>query len=294
MAKGLAPGDCEALRAPSSHGEFGYSLQSSQASGKLLRLHSFYAPVASPATGRPPAAYAEPAEWAARSGGGGGALLDAHLAAFAALGGCLAAPGTALAAALDAYVSRSLGGSRRPGLARSLAAGVHKARALCYETLPAAGPGEVTPAAQEDGVLYHRSWHSDFSSLSSVAAPLFADAATGAEVGCPDTAAGLYVRSGAGREAKVAITRDAALLMIGDAAEVHSVGVLRATQHRVRAAAGAPAGVVRATAIVFLHPAMDTPMASLFGNDGRTGVQTFGEFAARKQTKIRGDGTKMY
>jgi len=88
----------------------------------------------------------------------------------------------------------------------------------------------------------------------------------GAPVPCPDPAAGLHVRTRGGAVVRVAIPPEQLAFQMGEAMQVHSGGLLRATPHCVRAAAAgaaAAAGVSREAFALFLQPGvaetMDAP-----------------------------------
>jgi isopenicillin N synthase-like dioxygenase len=80
-------------------------------------------------------------------------------------------------------------------------------------------------------------------------------------VPCPDAAAGLYIRARDGEVIRASFRPEQLAFQMGQATQVHSGGLLRATPHCVRAAAGAAAaGVARNAFAVFLQPQWDAPM----------------------------------
>lgn len=79
------------------------------------------------------------------------------------------------------------------------------------------------------------------------------DLSASAERPCPDTSAGLHVRTRSGTIVRVALPRDGVAFQAGECLQVASGGLLRATPHMVRAAA--PCGhLSRNTFAVFLQP----------------------------------------
>ena len=105
---------------------------------------------------------------------------------------------------------------------------------------------------------------------------------------CPDAAAGLYIRARDGEVVRAAFKPDALAFQMGQATQIHSGGLLRATPHCVRAAGGAAAaGVARNAFAVFMQPHWDAPMdappgvadAAALGAPARVTAMTFGEFA---------------
>ncbi|RYG41624.1 hypothetical protein EON68_02870 [archaeon] len=85
----------------------------------------------------------------------------------------------------------------------------------------------------------------------------------GEPIACPDPAAGLYIRSRKGETLRVPLPPDAIAYQIGEAAQVHTGGILQATPHCVRAAA--EAGVGRGTLAVFMEPQWDAIMSTPTG-----------------------------
>jgi isopenicillin N synthase-like dioxygenase len=199
---------------------------------------------------------------------------DAHCAGFEAankrLARLLVDAGRRLAAAVDAHVKRRL-----PRFEARLADVIErsrnaKARLLYY--FPAGGDeggGEAGEAAGGDGDVISSwcGWHNDHGSLTALASAMYFDAA-GAEIACPDPAAGLYVKSRGGATVRVSIPPDCCAFQIGETAQIMSGGVLQATPHCVRAARGhGCAGVARATLAVFMEPGPDGAMAPPEGAD---------------------------
>jgi isopenicillin N synthase-like dioxygenase len=116
----------------------------------------------------------------------------------------------------------------------------------------------------------------------------------GAPVPCPDPAAGLHVRTRGGAVVRVAIPPEQLAFQMGEAMQVHSGGLLRATPHCVRAAAaaGGAAGVSREAFALFLQPGVAEPMdappgvgpAAVAVGQWSPGL-TFGEFSDRTFAK---------
>lgn len=130
-------------------------------------------------------------------------------------------------------------------------------------------------------------WHLDHGSLTGLTCAQYMDA-SGREVPCPDPAAGLYIRARGGEVVRASFRADQLAFQMGQATQVTSGGLLRATPHCVRAAGGpAAAGIARNTFAVFLQPQWDAPMdAPPDLNADDTGMQQFkpgmlfGEFAS--------------
>ncbi|KXZ49807.1 hypothetical protein GPECTOR_19g258 [Gonium pectorale] len=170
--------------------------------------------------------------------------------AFKAAGGLVCAVGRLLAAACDRYVTQRLG-APEGHVSRVIQQSTnHKARLLHYfPPEPAAGGSATHPQRQ-----VWCGWHFDHGSLTGLMRAMYIDA-SGAEVPCPNPHAGLYIRDRHGRVVRVTIPADCLAFQVGEALQVQSGGLLRATAHYVRAAEGpAAVGVSRDTFAVFMQP----------------------------------------
>jgi isopenicillin N synthase-like dioxygenase len=147
---------------------------------------------------------------------------------------------------------------------------VAKARLLHYFPPPAPASGAE---ASEDaaGGGDEDDWcatHVDHGCLTGLTSAMFVDEAAHAPAalpgpfaplpeldGPPDPAAGLYIRSRAGRTVRVAVPRDCLAFQTGEALELITRGRFRAVPHFVRGAApGRAAAVARNTLAVFTQP----------------------------------------
>ena len=107
-------------------------------------------------------------------------------------------------------------------------------------------------------------WHNDHGSLTGLVPAMYMDR-EGNVVPNPDPSSGLYIRGRAGELIKANVPaglEDVLLFQIGETAQIHSGGLLQATPHAVRGAAGsASIGVSRETFAVFMEPEYDGDMA---------------------------------
>ena len=104
---------------------------------------------------------------------------------------------------------------------------------------------------------------------------------------CPDDTAGLYIRARDGEVVRATFKPTQLAFQMGQATQIHSGGLLRATPHCVRAAGGAAAaGIARNAFAVFMQPNWDAAMDAPGDAEGdalgipqhRKGM-TFGQFA---------------
>mmetsp|Transcript_69386 Transcript_69386/g.206688 ORF Transcript_69386/g.206688 Transcript_69386/m.206688 type:complete len:373 (+) Transcript_69386:102-1220(+) len=121
-------------------------------------------------------------------------------------------------------------------------------------------------------------WHNDNSSITGLVPAMWLDDCTGEEAaGPPSGDCGLYVQTRAGSVAKVSMPPDCLGFQVGEAAQILSGGVLRATPHHVRghvSRAGEPR-LSRETFACFFEPQWDrhigppagTELANIFRDE---------------------------
>uniref|UniRef100_A0A7S1KZS4 Non-haem dioxygenase N-terminal domain-containing protein n=1 Tax=Alexandrium catenella TaxID=2925 RepID=A0A7S1KZS4_ALECA len=103
-------------------------------------------------------------------------------------------------------------------------------------------------------------WHNDNSSITGLVPAVWLDDATGEEAGCPPSSeGGLYVQGRSGNVRKVAMPPDCLGFQVGEAAQILSGGVLRATPHHVRGHVSKPGEgrLSRETFACFFEPNWD-------------------------------------
>lgn len=268
--------------------------------------------------------YAHPNVWPT-------AALPALEPAFKALGRLVVNVGSVVAAACDKYVvaelerkgSATAGGYPINQLSRIVAdPRCCKARLLHYFPLsPDHGDlgdhgdhgkqaeADEKASAPEGGAEFSDwcGWHNDHGSLTGLVSAMYLDSRTGQPLAAsPDPTAGLYIRDRHGALHHAAFRADELAFQIGEAAQIHSGGVLQATPHAVRGCApttelgrcasresfavfmqpwaqdcmGVPAGVdpavAQAQAAIEALPKRVPPLASRWEN----GI-SFGEFTLR-------------
>lgn len=142
-------------------------------------------------------------------------------------------------------------------------------------------------------------WHTDHGSLTGLTCAMYMKDSN--EIVCPDTNAGLYVKTRSGEIVKASFKDDQIAYQMGEATEFMSNGLFHATPHCVRAAAGVDAaGVVRNTFAVFMQPHWDQPLQ--IGNKNydchdkveveSTGYLSFGDFSEDTLAKYYKDRLK--
>ncbi|KAB1201405.1 hypothetical protein CJ030_MR0G003758 [Morella rubra] len=129
-------------------------------------------------------------------------------------------------------------------------------------------------------------WHTDHGSLTGLTCAMFRRDAV--EIPCPDSAAGLYIRTRTDQIVKVVFGEDEIAYQIGETTEILSGGYLCATPHCVRAPKGEEAsGLERSTFALFMQPDWDETLH--FPEEvhihkeliSSSGALTFGEYTEK-------------
>ncbi|CAL5228686.1 g11861 [Coccomyxa viridis] len=174
---------------------------------------------------------------------------------FQALGQLMAAVGEHLAALCDDYMRQKGVQPCSGSLQQIMEKGrpCYKARLLHYFADPeCASKGSETQAPW-------CGWHTDHSSLTGLASAMYIKDRQ--EVPNPDSTSGLYIRRQDGTTVQVKVPADHIAFQMGEAMQIHSGGLLRATMHCVKGAAGpAAAEVTRHSFALFMQPRWDQPM----------------------------------
>ncbi|XP_047254210.1 uncharacterized protein LOC107845972 isoform X3 [Capsicum annuum] len=170
--------------------------------------------------------------------------------AFKTLGKLILDVGLLLAYHCDQYASREMVMLEGEGLEQTLVhSRCHKGRLLYYF------PAQHSRHAHASMSSWC-GWHTDHGSLTGLTCGMFTRDAV--EIHCPDSAAGLYVKTRTGQIVKVEYGVDEIAYQIGETTEILSSGRLCATPHCVRAPRGdAASGVDRTTFALFMQPDWD-------------------------------------
>ncbi|KAH7511881.1 uncharacterized protein LOC107431865 isoform X2 [Ziziphus jujuba] len=166
--------------------------------------------------------------------------------AFKALGKLILDVGLLLAYHCDGYVSKVMKVGEDEGLQQILLRSrCPKGRLLYY--FP-------TRQSNDDHTLSSWcGWHTDHGSLTGLTCAMFMKDAV--EIACPDSAAGLYVRTRSDQIVKVVFGEDEIAYQIGETTEILSRGYLCATPHCVQAPKEEEAsGIERSTFALFMQP----------------------------------------
>ncbi|WCJ29741.1 2-oxoglutarate (2OG) and Fe(II)-dependent oxygenase superfamily protein [Euphorbia peplus] len=173
--------------------------------------------------------------------------------AFKELGKLVIEVGLMLAYHCDQYVSKGMKQNQNEGLEQViLRSRCHKGRLLYYF------PAKQHNCIQDDDsdVSSWCGWHTDHGSLTGLTCAMFKR--DGVEIPCPDSAAGLYIKTRTDQIVKVVFGEDEIAYQIGETTEILSRGYLCATPHCVRAPKGDDAsGVDRSTFALFMQPDWD-------------------------------------
>ncbi|OMO80798.1 hypothetical protein CCACVL1_12745 [Corchorus capsularis] len=172
--------------------------------------------------------------------------------AFKALGKLIVDVGMMVAYHCDQYVSKGVKMHEHEGLEHILLRSrCHKGRLLYY--FPA---NQSDHEEDGDSMSSWCGWHRDHGSLTGLTCAMFKR--DGVEISCPDSAAGLYIRTRTGQIVKAIFGEDEIAYQIGETTEILSRGYLCATPHCVRAPKGKEsAGVDRSTSAFFMNPDWD-------------------------------------
>ncbi|MBA0810309.1 hypothetical protein Gohar_002313 [Gossypium harknessii] len=169
--------------------------------------------------------------------------------AFKALGKLIFDVGLMVAYHCDQYVSRGMKMRKDEGLEQILLRSrCHKGRLLYYF------PAQLSNHEENgDSMSSWCGWHTDHGSLTGLTCAMFKR--NDVEISCPDSAAGLYIRTRSGEIVKATFGENEIAYQIGETTEILSQGYLCATPHCVRAPKGKEAsGVDRSTFALFMQP----------------------------------------
>ncbi|GMH20527.1 hypothetical protein Nepgr_022368 [Nepenthes gracilis] len=172
--------------------------------------------------------------------------------AFKALGRMILDVSLMVAYHCDRYVSKGMQMPAREGLEQILLRSrCHKGRLLYYFPTQ-----QNTCRSDDDWTSSWCGWHTDHGSLTGLTCGMFLR--DGAQIPCPDAAAGLYIKTRSGQIVKVVFGEEEIAYQIGETTEILSGGYLCATPHCVRAPIGEDvSGLGRSTFALFMQPDWD-------------------------------------
>nr|XP_043624517.1 uncharacterized protein LOC122596070 [Erigeron canadensis] len=177
-------------------------------------------------------------------------------AAFKVLGKLILDVGLLVAYHCDKYVSDAIDMQPDEGIEQIVfRSRCHKGRLLYYF------PAEESNDPQDgDSMSSWCGWHTDHGSLTGLTFGMFTKG--GSKISCPDSSAGLYIKTRAGQIVKVVYEEDEIAYQIGNITEILSRGRLCATPHCVRAPKGIKAtGLERSTFALFMQPDWDEKLS---------------------------------
>ncbi|KAK4781247.1 hypothetical protein SAY87_017353 [Trapa incisa] len=172
--------------------------------------------------------------------------------AFKALGQLILDVGLMVAYHCDQYVRKGSGRSKIEELEHTLARSrCQKGRLLYYFPVDSSKCN-----GKDESMSSWCGWHTDHGSLTGLTCAMFIK--NGFEVSCPDSAAGLYIRTRNGDIVRVIYGKEEIAYQIGETTEILSQGYLCATPHCVRAPKGESTfGIERSTFALFMQPDWD-------------------------------------
>ncbi|KAK1265202.1 hypothetical protein QJS04_geneDACA023822 [Acorus gramineus] len=168
--------------------------------------------------------------------------------AFKMLGRLMLDVGLMLAYHCDRYVFKKMAKSDDEGLESILLRSrCHKGRLLYYFPRQRSSSEDVPSLSSWCG------WHTDHGSITGLTCGMFLRDAI--EIACPDSTAGLYIKTRNDDIVKVVFQENEIAYQIGETTEILSSGLLCATPHCVQAPKGEKAlGVERSTFALFMQP----------------------------------------
>ncbi|KAJ3679903.1 hypothetical protein LUZ60_016181 [Juncus effusus] len=172
--------------------------------------------------------------------------------AFKTLGKLIFDVGLMLAHHCDRYAIHGDSTNKNEGLEQTLKnSRCHKGRLLYYFPRPISEYKEVTESKSS-----WCGWHTDFGSLTGLTCGLFMRNYEG--VPCPDSSAGLYIKTRNKSIVKVEFGEHELAYQIGETTEILYSGRFVATPHCVKAPSGENAfGIERCTFAMFMQPDWD-------------------------------------
>eukprot|EP01134_Creolimax_fragrantissima_P005175 CFRG5175T1 len=162
--------------------------------------------------------------------------------------------GASLAAHCDTYVK-----SKIPDFPANRMADIvteskhHAARLLHYFPIDAKKVEAKVGEAVVDEDDNWCGWHNDHCTLTALMPAMFHDV-RGSPILCPDENAGLYIKARNGDVVHAKTPKNVLLFQIGETAQIHTGGLLKATPHMVRGAVATD--VSRSTLAVFMEPGL--------------------------------------
>uniref|UniRef100_A0A0E0PR01 Fe2OG dioxygenase domain-containing protein n=1 Tax=Oryza rufipogon TaxID=4529 RepID=A0A0E0PR01_ORYRU len=206
--------------------------------------------------------------------------------AFKALGKLMLEVGLMLAHHCDRYVmQQGVGPYDGESLEQTIASSrCHKGRLLYYY------PRQFSKQEEGGSVSSWCGWHTDHGSLTGLTCALFTK--NSMEIPCPDSAAGLYIRTRDDKVVKVTFEENELAYQVGETTEILSRGRLCATPHCVKAPSSENASNVdRSTFAMFMQPDWDEklkfPSEIPYHQEliPPNGTLTFGEYSERLVNK---------
>ena len=122
-------------------------------------------------------------------------------------------------------------------------------------------PGTMKAHEEDDDTQFSNwcGWHNDHGSLTGLLPALYLDVNGDIVEPAPDPKAGLYIKARNGQLVHAKIPPNSIAYQIGETAQIHTGGVLKATPHAVRGCSNN--NISRETFAVFMEPEYHSSMS---------------------------------
>jgi isopenicillin N synthase-like dioxygenase len=134
-------------------------------------------------------------------------------------------------------------------------------------------PGTMKAEEEDDDTRFSNwcGWHNDHGSLTGLLPALYLDVNGNIVDPAPDPKAGLYIKARNGQLVHAKLPPNSIAYQIGETAQIHTGGILKATPHAVRGCSNSNNNISRETFAVFMEPEYHSTMSL---PDGRTLADT--------------------
>jgi len=124
-------------------------------------------------------------------------------------------------------------------------------------------PGTMKAQEEDDDTQFSNwcGWHNDHGSLTGLLPALYLDVNGNIVEPAPDPKAGLYIKARNGQLVHAKLPPNSIAYQIGETAQIHTGGILKATPHAVRGCSNSNNNISRETFAVFMEPEYHSTMS---------------------------------